>query len=109
MSVEEVADFLDGCHFAAIGTQDEDGFPIAALARISREGGDLVAQLDREDPVTTALQDGARACLAADTWPSYDTIRGVIVRGFVPASSDLSMDAVRLTSFDFAKAPISGQ
>jgi hypothetical protein len=108
MTRTETDEFLATCRNAAIAVCGADGFPLAALAVRAPEQGGLVLALDSSSPVAAALRSGTAACVVADTWPRYDEIRGVIVRGQSRptdgAAHSLALDATTVSTFDFGKA-----
>lgn len=108
LTATELRAFLEKCRSMAVAVPGLDGWPMVTLAATELDAGELVLRLADDSPVAQALRDGTPATLVADSWPSYDEIRGVIVRGqgrsADAAASPLRFDAHRVTSFDFGKA-----
>ena len=108
MSANERASFLAAQPSGAIGVVDDEGRLIAVPARVLVEqdavlhvelaGSDLASALDRE----------RRACVVADTFETYDGIRGVMTRGTAVRTDPSSPSVVALTmartvAFSFAE------
>jgi hypothetical protein len=105
MSADELSDFIAARPSGAMCVVDDDGRLLAVPARIVDEtGGTLSVEVTSPDLVF--MLDHRTGCVVADTFESYDSIRGVIVRG--PARSDLAtpnlveLNVVQMTTFSFA-------
>jgi hypothetical protein len=106
MSRSAVQELLATCRTAAVAVPGPDGFPLASLGLVSLDAGELVLELAEDDPVAGILGGGSAACVVVDTWPSYDQIQGLIVRGHsAPRDADrVDLEVRRVTSFDFSRA-----
>jgi Pyridoxamine 5'-phosphate oxidase len=101
MTAPEVDAFLRAHGVAAFASIGPDGWPEACLAPYVGGAGDLV--------VGAALAADGQVCLTVDEFPTYDTIRGVMVHGTGhPAGGSARVDAERVVSFDFSRARGSG-
>ncbi|MCW2620548.1 MAG: hypothetical protein JWL64_150 [Frankiales bacterium] len=105
LAAGQLDDLLLRCHTVAVAVSGEDGFPRATLARVRAGGRDLRFEVAQDDPVAAPLRAEGPACVVADTWPSYEQIQGLIVRGRTsPGGEVVELHVDRVTSFDFGKA-----
>jgi hypothetical protein len=108
MSEDERRSFLAARPSGAICTVDDEGRLFAVPARVL-EADDAILHVELADAdLDSALDHERQACIVADTFETYDGIRGVIARG--PAvRTDQSVPAVvavtmkRTTTFTFAQ------
>ena len=108
MSADELAAFLATQPSGAICVIDDDGHLLAVPARVlDEDAGVLHLELASAEHVFTFDND-RQGCMVADTFESYDAIRGVIVRGPAtrvdgPAHSlTVALTIARTTTFSFA-------
>jgi hypothetical protein len=108
MSADELAAFLTTGPLGALCVIDDEGRLVAVPARILDErGGTLRVELAAADLAST-FEQPRRGCVVADTFESYEGIRGVIARGpAAPAGGAAAHPIVALTmartaTFSFA-------
>jgi hypothetical protein len=100
MSRDDIRAFVASQDIAFVCLRDAQGRLIAKPCRYKADDGDLVLASPPES------ENDAQACAIIDTYPSYDKIVGVMLRG----TSHLVADGARLSvaaasGFDFSKAP----
>jgi general stress protein 26 len=101
MSAPEVDAFLRAHDVAALAWLDRDGWPHARLARYRGGPGSLV--------VGGTLAGDGLVCVTVDEFPTYETIRGVMVHGAGRAlAGAVHVVPERVLSFDFRKISASG-
>lgn len=80
---------------------DDDGRLVAVPARI-READQEFLRVELAAAAVAAIFDQRPGCVVADSFESYDAIRGVIVRGSVTHGTRLiTLTNARLSSFSF--------
>jgi hypothetical protein len=108
MSADELAAFLATQPSGAICVSDDDGHLLAMPARVlDEDGGVLRVELTGADLAST-FDRARQGCVVADSFESYDAIRGVIARG--PATRvdgpaqhlTVALTMVRTVTFSFA-------
>jgi hypothetical protein len=105
MTAAEVDVLISRSVTAAVATTGADGYPIATLAWMVRDGGRRTLALDASGEVAASIQAGGPICAVVDDWPDYDGIQGAIIRGCIRRDErGLFLDEVRTTSFDFARS-----
>jgi hypothetical protein len=101
MTAVEADGFLRGHDVAAVAWLDADGWPQVALARYRGGFADLSADV--------ALSEDGQVCVTVDEFPTYNTIRGVMLHGRGRMmGSVLTVVPERIVSFDFRKITASG-
>lgn len=81
MSPDELAEFMASRPSGALCVTDDDGRLLALPARVLDAGDAIVrVELPHRDR-TPAFETARQGCLVADTFESYEGIRGVIARG----------------------------
>jgi hypothetical protein len=107
MSEEELAAFVAGRPTGAICVIDDNGHLLALPGRVVDYRDTLTVEIDGADPDARQSCD-TPACLVADTFPSYQAIRGIISQGSIawpPTSHDVVvMTITRTVTFSFANA-----
>jgi hypothetical protein len=99
MAPAEVDAVLRAHDVGALAWLDAGGSPQASLARYS--GGAAA--------LTVAVDAGGPVCLTVDEFPTYETIRGVMVHGTGrPFGGAVRVVPERVVSFDFRKISGSG-
>ena len=108
MSADELAAFLATQPSGAICVIDDDGHLLAVPARVlDEDDGVLHVQLADADLAST-FDHERQGCMVADSFESYDAIRGVIARGpatRVDGSADnrtVAVTRARTATFSFA-------
>jgi hypothetical protein len=108
MSADELATFLAAGPLGALCVTDDEGRLVAVPARILDEhGGTLRVELAAADLAST-FEQPRRGCVVADTFESYEGIRGVIARGpaapagGVAAHPIVALTMARTATFSFA-------
>jgi hypothetical protein len=107
MSAHERTAFLATQPTGAICIQDEDGRLLAMPARILGEDGDSLSVEVAGEELASAFDRARQGCVVADTFESYEGIRGVIVRGLAARAGNAMSNLVavrmaRTTTFSFA-------
>jgi hypothetical protein len=113
MSRTELLAFLGAQQWMALGTLDPDGTPAGDLVPVRLVEEAIRFALPRGSRADDNIRRDARVCCAADEFPSYYEIRGVVVHGRAEpsdAGDGLGADWVEYTlplddvaSFDFRK------
>ena len=110
MSVDELKAFLAMRPSGAICVVDDDGRLLAVPARVLDElDGILRVELTAAALVSTFAQE-RQACVVADSFESYDAIRGVIARGraaradTTPLHPVVALTPARTATFSFASS-----
>jgi Pyridoxamine 5'-phosphate oxidase len=112
MTRAELLDFVGAQRWMVLGTLDDDGTPAGDLVPVRLVGERLRFAVPRGSRAERNVARDARVCCAADEFPSYYEIRGVVVHGRAePSTADdlgadwaeyaLALDDV--ASFDFRK------
>jgi hypothetical protein len=107
MSEEELAAFVAERPTGAICVIDDDGHLLALPGRVVDCGDKLTVEIDGADPDARQRRD-TPVCLVADTFTSYQAIRGIILQGSIawpPTLHGLVVMAItRTVTFSFANA-----
>jgi len=105
MSDAEIAAFLSTCAApAAVCVPDGKGGLVARMARYRLDGAPAQGVSLALSGAAADLPAGDGACVLVDTYPSYDGIRGTMLRGKLRVKSgEARLDASRVSGFDFAK------
>jgi hypothetical protein len=113
MTRAEVLAFVGAQRWMALGTLDPDGTPAGDLVPVRVVDETLRFAVPRGSRADDNIRRDARVCCAADEFPSYQEIRGVVAHGRAEPSRDgeglggdwvewaLPLDDV--ASFDFRK------
>jgi hypothetical protein len=108
MSADELAAFLATQPSGAICVSDDDGHLLAMPAQVLDEDrGVLRVELASAD-LASAFGNQRQACVVADTFESYESIRGVIARGPVTRVDGatprptVALTMARTATFSFA-------
>lgn len=108
MSADERTAFLATQPSGAICVQDEDGRLLAMPARILGEHGDSMSVEVAGEELASTFDRARQGCVVADTFESYEGIRGVIARGRVACEEAAARPLVvwltvaRFATFSFA-------
>jgi hypothetical protein len=81
MSADELDAFVAAQPSGAICVTDEDGRLLALPARILDEDGGCLRVELADTELASVFDHERHGCVVAESFESYDTIRGVIVRG----------------------------
>ena len=112
MTPAEVAAFLGAQRWMALGTLDAGGTPVGDVVPVRLLDARLRFAVPRGSRADDNIRRDPRVCCAADEFPSYQEIRGVVVHGRAePGAADVLRDgwveyALGLddvASFDFRK------
>jgi nitroimidazol reductase NimA-like FMN-containing flavoprotein (pyridoxamine 5'-phosphate oxidase superfamily) len=113
MDAQEATRFLDEPRVAVLGTVDPSGAPRGRPARYAVGPGLLDLAVPGSSPALADLEADPRAAATVEEFPTYDTIRGVMVHGpartVYPGSAgtaeflQVRLLAERVLSFDFSK------
>ena len=110
MSADALKAFLATHPWGAICVVDDDGRLLAVPARVLDElDGILRVELTAAEVVSTFAQE-RQACVVADSFESYDAIRGVIARGraapadTTPLHPIVAVTTARTATFSFASS-----
>jgi nitroimidazol reductase NimA-like FMN-containing flavoprotein (pyridoxamine 5'-phosphate oxidase superfamily) len=120
MSADEAMTYLSKKSVAALATVGPDGTPEVLAARYVARGGSLLLAVPATDPAIDNLAVCHHACATVEEFPTYDTIKGVILQGQAHAAIDdewggdvvasiaegfnaMSMQIEAVVSFDFRK------
>jgi hypothetical protein len=110
MSVDELGAFIATHPSGAICVSDSDGRLIAVPARVLDElDGILRVEISAGGLDSTFTQE-RQACVVADSFESYDAIRGVIARGSTAAADTtvphpvVALTTARTATFSFANS-----
>ncbi len=111
MTRAELLAFVGAQRWVALGTLDPDGTPAGDLVPVRLVEETLRFAVPRGSRADDNIRRDARVCCAADEFPSYYEIRGVVVHGRAEPTGvgdggdwveyTLSLDDV--ASFDFRK------
>jgi nitroimidazol reductase NimA-like FMN-containing flavoprotein (pyridoxamine 5'-phosphate oxidase superfamily) len=88
MSTVECVAFLAAQRWVALGTLDAGGGPWSSLAPAALDGDSLYFGVPEASREQRNLARDARACCAADQFPSYYEIRGVTAHGRARSVTD---------------------
>ena len=109
-SQAEAEEFLAAQVHAVVVATSPDDAPLATPASVNFSDGVLVVTIPESDPIVAALTSDPRACCITEQFPSYYTIKSVIVHGAaraVPSATDdtrsFAIALEELTTFDFAR------
>jgi FixJ family two-component response regulator len=108
MSADELTAFLATQPSGAVCVIDDDGRLLALPARVlERDGAAFRVEVVRSELISLFERE-RRGCVVADSFESYDAIRGVMVQGRA-ASGDarapntvVAVTATRVATFSFA-------
>ncbi len=112
MTRDELLAFLAVQRWAALATLDPDGTPVGDLVPIRLDGDELRFAVPRGARSHANIEHDPRIACAADEFPAYYEIRGVVAHGraTVRAASPLGPDWIEYgvplddtSSFDFRK------
>ena len=113
MTRDEMRAFLGTQRWVALGTLDPDGTPVGDLVPATLDGERLRFAVPRGSRADDNIRRDPRVCCAADEFPSYYEIRGVIAHGRAephanadrlgPEWLELSIPIDDVSSFDFRK------
>jgi PPOX class probable F420-dependent enzyme len=123
MSPVEVAHYLGTKEVAILGTLDAQGHPEAVAVRPVAGRGALHLAVPRSGGPPLDRLVASRVCATVEEFPTYDTIRGVMVHGPAHLTTDrewdaaadevlptdyvpITVDADRVISFDFRKITV---
>jgi len=81
MTPAEVAAYVESRDVAAWASVDATGAPRAAAVRYTRRSGSLVALVPASSPSVDDVARDPRVCLTVEEFPTYETIRGVMLHG----------------------------
>lgn len=81
MTPAEVAAFLGAQRWMALGTLDADGTPAGDVVPVRLVDAMLRFAVPRGSRADDNIRRDPRVCCAADEFPSYREIRGVVVHG----------------------------
>ena len=108
MSADELAAFLATRPSGALCVIDDDGHLLAVPARVvDKDDGVLHVELADADLAST-FDHERQGCMVADSFESYDAIRGVIARGPVTSVDGatphpaVTLTMARTATFSFA-------
>ncbi len=105
MSPAERVAFLKAGDVAIVCAPTASGGLVARVAAYRAEGEDLVIDLSG---AAAALPQVPGAVALVDAYPTYDQIKGVMLRGALeqgPAAGTVRLRTERASGFDFAKIP----
>ena len=111
MTPAEVLAFLGAQRWMALGTLDPDGTPAGDLVPVRLVETTLRFAVPRGSRADDNIRRDARVCCAADEFPSYYEIRGVVVHGHAEPSgvgeggewTEYALGLDDVASFDFRK------
>jgi PPOX class probable F420-dependent enzyme len=116
MTPAEAAAYVGSRDVAALATIDAAGAPRVIAVRYTRLAGALVALVPRSAPSADDVAGDPRVCVSVEEFPTYDTIRGVMIHGRAepvaggPAAEGMPegfvpvrVVASHVVSFDFRK------
>jgi nitroimidazol reductase NimA-like FMN-containing flavoprotein (pyridoxamine 5'-phosphate oxidase superfamily) len=110
MSDDELREFLGAQRWVALATLDDDGTPVGDVAPARLAGDRLCFAVPRGSRAHEAIVRDPRVACAADEFPSYYEIRGVVVHGRAEPLADGGGDWIEyaialddVASFDFRK------
>jgi nitroimidazol reductase NimA-like FMN-containing flavoprotein (pyridoxamine 5'-phosphate oxidase superfamily) len=116
MTADEAVAFLGEPRVAVLGTLDDEGMPRGRPARYTVGAGALDLVVAAGSPSLVDLAGDPRAAATVEEFPTYNTIRGVMVHGTAapdphaptPAGfAGIRLRAERVLSFDFSKISAS--
>ena len=97
MSREEIDEFVAARRIAFVGRLDRNGQLSARPYSYELQGETLLLH-------SAELVGPGAACAVIDTYPSYDKLKGVMLRGDVaPADDGARLEIQRAGGFDFSK------
>jgi hypothetical protein len=107
MSADELADFLATRPSGATCVVDDGGRLVAVPALVLDRTDDGV-RIELVSAHLDATFDQRHGCVVADSFESYDEIRGVIIRGTLARTGatvpdEYALREVRITTFNFAE------
>ncbi|BBX18162.1 Uncharacterised protein [Mycolicibacterium gilvum] len=106
MSEAELVAFLAAQPSGAICVSDDDGRLLAMPARILNKDGDIVTAEVADAELASAFDDELSACVVADSFETYEAIRGVIAQGPAVRVAGqrpvVALTVARVATFSFA-------
>jgi hypothetical protein len=113
MTPAELLAFLGAQRWMALGTLDPDGTPAGDLVPVRLVDRTIRFAVPRGSRADDNIRRDARVCCAADEFPSYYEIRGVVVHGQAEPSgvgdglgddwTEYALGLDDVASFDFRK------
>lgn len=106
MTREEIMDFLKAGKPAVVCVPDSSGRLVARVVPYRLRSNDPATAMELSLAGAAAdLPGGDGACVIVDTYPSYDRIQGVLLRGAlrVGDTGQARLEAVHASGFDFGK------
>ena len=106
MTPDEVAAFLGAKQVAVVGSIAADGRPRGRPLHFRWNAGMMQLAVPEGSPLPADLGADPRACATVEEFPTYDSIRGVLLQGQVDRiaqGSAASLAPGRIISFDFTK------
>jgi hypothetical protein len=113
MGPEELLAFVGAQRWMALGTLDPDGTPAGDLVPVRLVDSTLRFAVPCGSRADDNIRRDARVCCAADEFPSYYEIRGVVVHGRAEPSdagdrlggdwTEYTLPLDDVSSFDFRK------
>ena len=120
MSAAEVNAYLAEKSIAAFATLSPEGAPSSVPARYVAKGGSMLLAVPTDDPAIQHVRARERACATIEEFPTYSSIKGVILQGragpttanmwgidvadsFSSRFTAVTMQIDRTISFDFGK------
>ncbi len=116
MTADEAVAFLGEPRVAVLGTLDDEGVPRGRPARYGVGAGRLDLVVAAGSPSLVDLAGDPRAAATVEEFPTYNTIRGVMVHGAAARDPDaptppgfvgVRLSAERVLTFDFSKISAS--
>lgn len=111
MSPDEIMAFLRTGKPAVVCVPDSNGRLVARVVRYQLEGNDPATAMELSlEGDAIDLPAGEGACVIVDTYPSYDRIKGVLLRGTLHIDGigdkrEAEVQAEHASGFDFEKLP----
>lgn len=108
MSTDELNAFLAAGPCGAISVIDDDGRLLAVPARVLDKDDDILRVELAAANLASTFDQERQGCVVADSFESYDAIRGVIVRGQAARADTTALHPVvalttaRTATFSFA-------
>ena len=111
MSRDEIMAFLRTGKPAVVCVPDSNGRLVARVVRYQLEGNDPATAMELSlEGDAVDLPAGEGACVIVDTYPSYERIKGVLLRGTLRIDGigdkrEAEVQADYASGFDFEKLP----